>query len=343
MNYFNTRRLWIIIPVFLVFLFFMNLSLGSVSIPLNDIFKVLFGSTPSQPIWKEIILDFRLTKALTCILAGSALSIGGLQMQTFFRNPLAGPDVFGLSAGASLAVSVIFMASNIGLTFFYGSSPWLVAVCASIGSGAVSFLVLLISKKLKDNVSLLIIGLMIGTAASSIVSVLQFVSSAEEQQLFLIWTFGNLGGLNWNEITVLTILLIIGSAISYSSVKSMNAWLLGDHYAESLGINLGRSRLLIITSTSLLTGAVTAFCGPIVFVGLAVPHLVKIIIRSNDHKILLPSVMALGAALMLFCDILAQLPGSSSSRVLPINAITSLIGAPVVIWVILRGRKVSIG
>lgn len=323
-------------------LFFLNLTLGSVSIPLNDIFKVFIGLTPSEPIWKEIILDFRLTKALTCVLAGSALSVGGLQMQTFFRNPLAGPDVFGLSSGASLAVSLIFMASNIGISFFSVSSPWIVAACASTGSGIVSFLVLAMSKKLKDTVSLLIIGLMIGTAAASIVSVLQFVSSAEEQQLFLFWTFGNLGSLNWNEIIVLTIVVIIGSTISYFSVKSMNAWLLGDNYAKSLGINLEQSRLLIIASTSILTGAVTAFCGPIVFVGLAVPHLVKIIIRSNDHKVLIPAVMAFGAALMLFCDILSQLPGISSSRVLPINAITSLIGAPVVIWVILRGRKVFV-
>jgi len=337
----STRGLWIILPVLLVILFFLDLSLGSVAIPLPDIFRVLTGGSPADPIWKEIIVDFRLTKALTCIVAGAALSIAGLQMQTFFRNPLAGPDVFGLTSGASLAVSLVFMASNVGLTIA-SSSPWIVAIFASVGSGLVAVAVLLLSKKLKDSASLLIVGLMIGTAAASIVSVLQFVSSAEEQQLFLIWTFGNLGGLNWSEIVVLACMLMIGSVISYSSIKSMNAWLLGDRYAKSLGINLKRSRVWIIVCTSVLTGAVTAFCGPIVFVGLAVPHLVKMLVKTNDHKILVPAVIIFGAALMLFCDVVAQLPGTTSSRVLPINAITSLIGAPVVVWVIMRGRKISV-
>lgn len=341
MSSLKTRRLWIILPLVLVVLFFLDLSLGSVTIPLRDIFKVLTGSLPSDPIWKEIVIDFRLTKALTCVAAGAALSIAGLQMQTFFRNPLAGPDVFGLSSGASLAVSLVFMASNIGLTIT-SSNPWIIAIFASAGSGSVAFVVLLFSKRLKDNASLLIIGLMIGTAAASLVSVLQFISSAEEQQLFLIWTFGNLGGLNWNEIAVLTSILIVGAVVSYRSIKSMNAWLLGDHYAKSLGINVARSRLWIIGCTSILTGAVTAFCGPIVFVGLAVPHLVKMLVKTNDHKILVPAVIVFGSALMLFCDIIAQLPGTTSARVLPINAVTSLVGAPVVIWVIMRGRKISV-
>lgn len=330
----------ILLPL-LVLLFFLDLSFGSVAIPLSDIFKVLTGAVPSDPIWREIIIDFRLTKALTCMTAGAALSIAGLQMQTFFRNPLAGPDVFGLSSGASLAVSLVFMASNVGL-IIRASNPWMVVIFASAGSGLVAFIVLLMSRKLNDNASLLIIGLMIGTAAASVVSVLQFLSSAEEQQLFLIWTFGNLGGLDWNEISVLALILAVGSIISGGSIKSMNAWLLGDHYAKSLGINLDRSRLWIISGTSILTGAVTAFCGPIVFVGLAVPHLVKMLVKTTDHKVLLPAVILLGASLLLFCDIIAQLPGMSSSRVLPINAITSLVGAPVVIWVIVRGRKISV-
>lgn len=341
MTFLNIRRLWIILPVLLVVLFFLDLSLGSVAIPLVDIFKVLTGTSPSDPIWQEIVVDFRLTKALTCVVAGAALSIAGLQMQTFFRNPLAGPDVFGLTSGASLAVSLVFMASNIGVAIA-SSNPWIVAIFASAGSGVVAVIVLLISKKLNNNASLLIIGLMIGTTTASVVSVLQFVSSAEEQQLFLIWTFGNMGGLNWDEIVVLACMLIVGSVISYRSIKSMNAWLLGDHYAKSLGINLERSRLWIIACTSILTGAVTAFCGPIVFVGLAVPHLVKMLVKTNDHKILVPAVIIFGAALMLLCDIIAQLPGTTSSRVLPINAITSLVGAPVVIWVIMRGRTISV-
>lgn len=337
--FFSTKRLWIAIPIALVLLFFINLSFGSVSIPLSEIFNTLSGSPTTEPIWGEIILNFRLTKALTCVLAGGALAIGGLQIQTLFRNPLAGPDVFGLSSGASLAVSLIFMATNVGVNLFSVSTPWIVALTASFGSGTVAFLVLIISNRLYDNASLLIIGIMIGAGASSIVSVLQYVSRAEEQQSFLMWTFGNVGGLNWSEIFVLSIVFFTGLAISCFSIKSLNVWLLGDSYAKSLGVNLKRSRVLTILSTSLLTGGVTAFCGPIAFVGLAVPHLTKMIIRTNNHKILIPAVTASGAALMLFCDIVTQLPGKA--LILPINAITAIIGAPVVIWVVMRGKKIS--
>jgi iron complex transport system permease protein len=340
MNFsYTVKRLWIALVIALVMLFFLNLSLGSVSVPLSEIFKILLGAEPNEPIWKEIVLNFRLTKALTCVLAGGSLAVGGLQMQTLFRNPLAGPDVFGLSSGASLAVSLIFMASSIGINLFPASSPWVVALAASLGSGIVSLIVLIISNRISDNASLLIIGLMIGAGTSSIVSVLQYISRAEEQQSFLMWTFGNVGGLNWNEIFVLGMVFLIGLLLSCLSIKSLNAWLLGNSYAKSLGVNLKRSRLLIILSTSILTGGVTAFCGPIAFVGLAVPHLTKMIIRTNNHKILIPAVIVSGGILMLFCDIVTQLPGNS--MILPINAITALIGAPVVIWVVMRGRTIT--
>jgi iron complex transport system permease protein len=333
------KRFWIMLPLALTALFFVNLTFGSVSIPAVEIFNALAGKETSTPVWKEIIINFRLTKSLTCMLAGSSLAVGGLQMQTLFRNPLAGPDVFGLSSGASLAVSLIFMTSGIGLNLFPSSSPWVIAIAASMGSGLVSLFVLAVSNSLKDNVSLLIIGLMIGAGTSSIVSVLQYISSAEEQQSYLIWTFGSLGGLNWKELTVLALIVLIGVLISILSVKSLNTWMLGDNYAKSLGINIRRSRLFIIISTSLLTGGVTAFCGPIAFVGLAVPHLTRMVIKTSDHKTLIPAVLMTGAGLMLLCDILSQLPGES--KILPINAITALIGAPVVIWIVLRGRKVS--
>jgi iron complex transport system permease protein len=231
------------------------------------------------------------------------------------------------------------MASNIGLSFFAGSSPWVVAVSASLGSGLVSLIIVFISNRVRDNASLLIIGLMTGAGAGSIVTVLQYMSPAEDQQSYLIWTFGNVGGLNWNEIMVLVVIFISGLLLSSLTIKSMNVWALGDNYTRSLGINTRRSRLLIIISTSILTGGVTAFCGPIAFVGLAVPHLTKILVKSANHNVLLPAVMISGASLMLFCDILSQLPGTS--HILPINAITALIGAPVVIWVIMRRRKIS--
>jgi iron complex transport system permease protein len=195
-----------------------------------------------------------------------------------------------------------------------------------------------ISRKLHDNVSLLIVGLMVGAGTSSIVSVLQYLSKAEEMQIYVLWTFGSLGGLNWTEIRVLTLILFLGIAIAFANIKSLNAWLLGDQYAQSMGINIKRSRLLAIFSASVLTGGVTAFCGPIGFVGLAVPHLVKLLIHSHNHKVLIPAVLVGGAVLLLGCDILAQLPGSTN--VLPINAITALIGAPVVIWVIVKNKIV---
>ena len=331
---------WGILLGLLVLLFLLNLSLGSVNIPFGDILRILFGETGSNDIYADIIWEFRVTKALTCILAGSALSIGGLQMQTLFRNALAGPDVLGLSSGASLAVSLLIMSQATGISILSDPSPWAIVIAASIGAGGVFVIVVLIAKRLRDNTSLLIIGLMMGAATASIVSVLQFLSKAEDQQAYLLWTFGSLGSLSWIEIQILFLIVIAGLLIGIVSVKSLNAWLLGDNYARSIGIKISQSRLLIILSTAILTGGVTAFCGPIAFVGLAVPHLTKLMIKTHNHRILLPAVMISGAILMLFCDIIAQLPGSS--YVLPINAITALIGAPVVIWIVLKAKRVSI-
>ncbi len=333
----NLKRYWyFVLPVLLVILFLLNISLGSVQIPLSETLKVLSGTTPREPIWTDIIIDFRLTKAFTCILAGGALALGGLLMQTLFRNPLAGPDVLGLSSGASLAVAIVVMTTGTGAALF--SHSFTLALAASVGCTFIFLLVLAIAHRVRDNISLLIIGLMIGAAASSIVSVLQFISKAEDQQYYLVWTFGSLSSLNWGEIQILTAAVFIGLAISILSMKSLNAWLLGDNYAISMGIPLRRSRLLIIIGTSILTGSVTAFCGPIAFVGLAVPHLTRLLIDTTNHKILIPAVVISGGVVMLFCDILTHFPGSD--YVLPINAITALIGAPVVIWVILRNKKI---
>lgn len=329
---------WLFLLVLTGILLLVNLSLGSVSIPPKEILQTLLGLRIENTIWRDIIIDFRLTKGLTCLLAGSALSVGGLQMQTLFRNPLAGPDILGLSSGASLMVSLVFMAGVTGLTFL--SESWSIALAACTGSALILLIVLAIAGKIKDTTSLLIVGLMIGAGTASLVSVLQFMSRAEDQQYYLIWTFGSLGGLNWTELGILTVALGLGVTMLLINIKSLNAWLLGDAYAQSLGINLRRSKLLMILSTSILSGAVTAFCGPIAFVGLAVPHLIRLIFKTSDHKLLLPSVAMGGASLLLFCDILAQLPGSS--YVLPINAVTALIGAPVVIWIIVKGKKIYI-
>jgi len=331
---------WAILLLSLSLLFALNLSLGSVRIPLAEIFRILFTRESTNAVWIDIVWDFRMTKALTCVLAGSALAVAGLQMQTLFRNALAGPDVLGLSSGASLAVALIFMSAPTGISFFSTPHPLLVSMAASLGCVTILIIMLVVARKLQDHVSLLIIGLMVGAATSSIVSVLQYLSKAEEMQVYILWTFGSLSGLNWVEIQILSLALLAGVTLAFLQIKSLNAWLLGDHYAKSLGINVRKSRLMIILSASILTGAVTAFCGPIAFVGLAVPHLTKLVINSQNHKTLIPAVLAGGAALLLFCDIIAQLPGST--YVLPVNALTALIGAPVVIWIVIRNKKMRI-
>lgn len=331
---------WTLLLLALLLLFVLDLSLGSVRIPLFEIFDILLSRESTQAVWTDIVWDFRMTKALTCVLAGSALAAAGLQMQTLFRNALAGPDVLGLSSGASLAVALIFMNPATGVSLISTPNPLVVSIAASLGCLGVLIIMLWVARKLQDHVSLLIVGLMVGAATSSIVSVLQYISKAEEMQVYILWTFGSLGGLNWGEIQVLATALFFGVALAFASIKSLNAWLLGDHYAKSLGINMERSRVTIILSASILTGAVTAFCGPIAFVGLAVPHLTRLVIDSHNHKTLIPAVLVGGAALLLFCDIISQLPGTA--YVLPINALTALIGAPVVIWIIIRNKKLRV-
>lgn len=333
----NNRIRWTVLILALLLLFALDLSLGSVRIPLADILNILFATGEgSNTVYADIVHDFRLTKALTCTLAGGALAVAGLQMQTLFRNALAGPDVLGLSSGASLAVALVLLTP----TLFLEPHPLLLATAASLGCVAVLIIMLLVARKLEDNVSLLIVGLMVGATTSSIVSVLQYLSKAEEMQVYIIWTFGSLSGLNWSEIRILAVVLITGATIAFSQVKALNAWLLGDHYAMSMGVKLKRARLMILLSASVLTGGVTAFCGPIAFVGLAVPHLTRLLINTHNHKVLLPAVIAGGAVLLLFCDIIAHLPGSTV--VLPINALTALIGAPVVIWIIVRNKRLRI-
>lgn len=335
----NTIR-WTLLLLALLLLFGLDLFLGSVTIPWREMLNILLGEQSSSAVYRDIVLDFRLTKALTCVLAGSALAVAGLQMQTLFRNPLAGPDVLGLSSGASLAVALVLMTPAVGLTVLSEPHPLLVAVSASIGCLAVLVIMLGVARKLEDHVSLLIVGLMVGAAASSIVSVFQYLSKAEEMQVYIIWTFGSLGGLSWPEIRILSLVLVAGLVLAYSQVKGLNAWLLGDHYAQSMGVNLRRSRILILLSASILTGGVTAFCGPIAFVGLAVPHLTRLLINTQNHKVLLPAVVIGGAVLLLFCDLLAHLPGSTVA--LPVNALTAMIGAPVVIWVVVRTKRLRV-
>ncbi len=329
---------WLFLGFLLLLSVVVNLSLGSVRIPVADLLAILGGKNVGNEMWSDIVWQFRVTKALTCLLAGSALAMAGLIMQTLFRNALAGPDVLGISSGASLAVSLVLM-SPAALSGFVMATPWTVAMAATAGSVAVFVLVLAISRVLRDNTSLLIVGLMIGACVASIVSVLQFVSRAEDQQQYLIWTFGSLGGLNYAEIATLAVLLAVMMIFSASLVKPMNAWLLGNSYAQSLGVNIRSCRISMIIVACVLTGAVTAFCGPIAFVGLAVPHFARLIFRTHDVRVLLPASVICGAILLLVCDIIAQSPGSA--YVLPINAVTALIGAPAVISIVLKARQLA--
>ena len=320
-------------------LFLLNLSLGSVAIPLEQVTRILLGFQAEQEAWGHIIHEFRLPKALTALLAGSALGCSGLQMQTLFRNPLAGPFVLGISSGASLGVALVVMAGSLLGGWLWADAQGLIIAAATLGSASVLLLVVLVSIKVRDGMTLLIIGLMFGSLASAVVSILQFFSEAEQIQAYLIWTFGSLSGTTWEELRLLLPVVVVGLILAQFLAKPLNALLLGERYAESMGVSLKKARFLIILSTSLLAGSITAFCGPIAFVGLAVPHLCRLLFPTADHRKLLPAVMLGGALLLLVCDILAQLPGSD--KVLPINAVTSLLGAPVVIWLIVRRRNIS--
>ncbi len=317
----------------------LNISSGSVSIPFADMLSTLLGKTSQVASWEYIIWDYRVPKAFTSILVGGGLSLSGLLMQTLFRNPLAGPFVLGISSGASLGAALLLMGVSLlaGYTSFSFLGDVSLAIAASIGSFLVLSVVMIVAQRVKDTMALLIIGLMFGSITSAIVSVLAYFSSAENLQRFIFWSFGSVGNLSTGQLLLLLVIVAVGILLSILSIKSLNAFLLGEHYAQSLGVSLKKSRLTIIIATGLLAGGITAFAGPIAFVGLAVPHLTRQIFDTMEHKVLIPAVMLYGAILMLLCDTLAQLPNSAS--VLPINAITSLVGAPVVIWLLVRKRK----
>ena len=317
----------------------LNISLGSVNIPFKATIQHLFLSGNPDDSWYYIIWNYRIPKAVTAILVGSGLSLSGLLMQTLFRNPLAGPFVLGISSGASLGAAFLIMGGGIisawlGIRFISDVS---LAIAASFGSFMVLLAVIGMARKVKDTMALLIIGLMFGSITAALVTVLSYFAQAEELQQYIYWSFGTVGNLNWSQVGLLGLITVIGLLLSIYSIKSLNALLLGENYAQSMGVKIRKSRYLIIIATGILAGSVTAFAGPIAFLGLAVPHLTRQIFNTTDHKILVPGVVLYGAILLLICDTIAQLP--SSSYVLPINAITSVIGAPVIIWLLVRKRK----
>ncbi|PSL06206.1 iron ABC transporter permease [Cecembia rubra] len=317
-------------------LFILNLSIGSVEIPFHDILARLSGKPLLKTSWETIIMEFRLPKAITAILAGINLSISGLQMQTFFRNPLAGPYVLGISSGAGLGVAIMLMASSaFGWGIYFGElGVWSIIISAILGAILVLLLISLTAWRVRDSMTLLIVGLMFGSAVSAIIAVLSYFSGAEQLKLFTVWSMGSLGGTSYLQLWGFLAASILGIFPVILMQKSYNAMLLGEAYAESMGINIKRLRWGMILSTGILAGGTTAICGPIAFIGIAVPHMARLVFKTGDHRILLPGSAIAGAIVLLFCDAVSQLPGSAQT--LPINAVTSLIGAPMVIWLILR-------
>jgi iron complex transport system permease protein len=324
----------------LLLLLLLNISFGQIAIPIKEVCRSLSGNTASKESWEYIIFNYRLPKAITAILTGFGLSISGLLMQTLFRNPLAGPYVLGLSSGSSLGVAFVIMGSSFLPVFlaeiFLSSYGIIFASC--LGSLAVLIAVLLVSQRIRDTMAILIVGLMFSSFTGAIVSSLTYFSSAEQLQKFTFWSMGNLGNLSWSQIFILLIAISIGLLLSITKIKALDALLLGESYAKSLGINFNKTQLVIIVATSILAGSITAFVGPIAFVGLAVPHLAKLVFQTSKHWILFWGTLFFGAITMLLCDLISQMAGTV---VLPINAITSIIGAPVVIWLLIRKRNYS--
>lgn len=333
--------LFISFAILLAGFFIMDLISGQVSIPLKEVFKILTGQESSKSTWDYIILNFRLPKAITAILVGMGLSISGLLMQTLFRNPLAGPYVLGLSSGSSLGVAFVILGAGFLPSFLTSVilSDYGIVLASCLGSFIVVLAILVVAQRLRNTMSILIVGLMFGSFAGAIVNVLSYFSSAEQLQKFTFWSMGNLGNLSWNSILILGSVVTVGLLMSLLSIKSLDALLLGENYAKSIGLNFKKARFIIIIATSLLAGSITAFAGPIAFIGLAVPHISKLIFQTSNHKILFFSTILLGGILMLICDIISQMPYLSVT--LPINAITSIMGAPVVIWLLIGKKNIQ--
>ncbi len=320
-------------------LFALNLSLGSVNIPLNQVLAIIFQQDTSnqiqtQEIWRDIIWQLRFPRAIAATFAGAALGISGIQMQTLFNNPLAGPFVLGINSGAGLGVALVIL----GTGFLGGAiSNFSIAFAASVGAIAVLSLVLAISHRIPQNTTLLILGLMLGYVSNSLVTLLLHFSSSEAMRLYLSWTFGSFAQIQGEQLPIFTMLIGVGVMIAFFSAKALNALLLGKQYAQSLGLDLRQTRRQIIVSTAILSGTVTAFCGPISFIGLAVPHLCRGLLKTVNHRLLLPAIALLGSSVALLADIIAQLPGSQLT--LPLNTVTALFGAPIVIAIILRRQR----
>ena len=330
MKYPRKAILFSLLAIICIGLFFLDIIWGSVRIP----FSTLFSS--ENTVYQDIIYNFRLPKAITAIVAGGAISLAGLIMQTLFRNPLAEPYVLGISSGAGLGVALFLMASSC-MPLFLLQSGFGMAIAAMLGAAIVLMITLTASFRISNAMSLLIIGIMLGQIAGSLISILQNYSNPDSLKLYIVWTFGSLSAVTWSYLKIMLPLVMAGIFIVSAIQKSLNGFLLGESYAKGLGISILRTRGLIILSATLLAGSVTAFTGPIAFIGIAVPHIARSLFRSSNHKITIPASLLCGSCLLLLCDLATQLP--ASGYVLPLNAISALVGAPVVIWIVMGIHK----
>jgi len=323
-----------------IILFILNLFVGSVTVPIDEIFKVLLDDNPDKTL-SVIIFNYRLPQALTALLAGAALAVAGLLMQTLFRNPLADPSMLGISSGASLGVGIVILLtgaiSGTAVSSFGWWSTIGVSLAAFIGAVLVLFVMLAFSSRMKNMTTLIIIGLMIAYLAGSITDILKFFSLKEDIHAFVIWGMGSFSGVGTSKMPIFAISIIIGLVVPFFLSKNLNILLLGEMYAENLGLNIRKNSVIIILVSGYLTAIVTAYCGPIAFVGLAMPHIARFLFKSSDHRLLIPATMLIGIDMALVCNLIARMPGFDGN--LPVNAVTAFIGAPVVISVILKGRK----
>ena len=337
----RTLPLILLLIVAIVALMIVNLLIGSVKVPVADVCRILIGDEGESVIWQNIIWKSRLPQVLTAIAAGAGLAVSGLQMQTVFRNPLAGPSVLGISNGSALGVAFVVLLSGrlggVALSRLGYLGDAAMSVAAIVGALAVMLLIMWIAQRVKGNVTLLIIGVMIGYLANAIIGVLKFLSPEEDVKAFVVWGLGSFSRVSGDEMVLFVVLMCILIPLSFLLVKSMNLLLLGDKYAANLGLNIRRSRMLVILSSGVLVAIVTAYCGPIMFIGLAVPHLARAIFRSSDHRILMPATALCGAVLALLCNFIARMPGFEGA--LPVNSVTALVGAPIIASVLFRRRQ----
>jgi len=334
--------LYMLLIALLIFVFFLlNILLGSVQIPFKDVWHILWGDYNGNEIWQNIVWKSRIPQALTALVAGAGLSVSGLQMQTVFRNPLAGPSVLGISSGASMGVAfVVLLSGTIGgvaLSKVGIMGEIALTISAIIGSLSIMALIIFVSQKVKGNVTLLIIGVMVGYVANAVIGVLKYFSVEEDIRAYVIWGLGSFARVSGNQMTLFVSIMLVLLPLSFLLVKTLNLLLLGDAYARNLGLNIRRARLQVITCSGVLVAIVTAYCGPIIFLGLAVPHLCRSLFRTSDHRILMPASLLMGGAMALVCNLIARMPGFEGA--LPVNSVTALVGAPVVISVLFNKRR----